>query len=104
MLAFDPNKRPTASQCMQHPYFTAYTKGEYAKRTANFVEENKQSKPPIANQGFLAMKQKKDGKLGNSPSKGHLGSNPGVSPLASNPGISPLASMEKSSALASKNR
>ena len=41
------------------------------------------------------MKQKKDVKLGNSPSKGHLGSNPSVSPLAS---------MEKSSALASKNR
>ena len=95
MLAFDPNKRPTASQCMQHPFFTAYTKGEYAKRTANFVEENKQSKPPVANQGFLAMKQKKVEKLGNSPSKGHLGSNPGVSPLAS---------MEKSSALANKNR
>ena len=29
MLAFDPNKRPTANQCLSHPFFTSEIKSEY---------------------------------------------------------------------------
>ena len=49
----------------------------------------------MANQGYLALKQKKASMLESSPSKAHISPNPSVSPLNAN--------MDKSSALASKN-
>ena len=36
MLQWDPQKRPTAAQCLQHPFFTAEVRQEHQRKlTAN---------------------------------------------------------------------
>ena len=63
MLQFDHNKRPTANQCLAHPWFSA-CKGEYQRRCENWQAEQQQTsqaKPP-ATQGFLALRNSQNQK------------------------------------------
>ena len=52
MFQFDPNKRPTANQCLQHPFFDSSTKSEYQKRVAEYNLNNPDQgtsvKPPVS--------------------------------------------------------
>ena len=50
MLQFDHNKRPTANQCLSHPWFNA-CKAEYQKRIEAWTAEQQQTsslKPPTS--------------------------------------------------------
>ena len=63
MLQFDHNKRPTANQCLQHPWFNS-CKFEYQKRIETWTAEQSTAstlKPPTS-QGFLALRNSQNQK------------------------------------------
>jgi len=60
MLQWDPQKRPTAQQCLQHPFFTLQVRQDYQARLLASMppEENqngglRRQQPPTGGAGFM---------------------------------------------------
>lgn len=98
MMVFDPQKRPTASQCLQHPYFEGFTYNPAANpalqgansSNKNFFNPNNDINKPTSNskriesrKGILSRKDdvnknnfymQKGGRVDYLPNKPTLGS------------------------------
>ena len=69
MLQWDPNKRPTAQQCMQHPFFTQEVRSEYMRKfsesaaTNHGLTERELPRPQNGGAGFMQLRNSQNKSL-----------------------------------------
>ena len=66
MLQWDPHKRPTATQCLQHPFFTQDVRSEYQRKLSVSTSQDREDQrrmSPSKGAGFMNLRNSQNKSL-----------------------------------------